>query len=93
MRFLDLKVGFHVDTLSVEMTGNKSDFYGNSKLVSLGFENQGFVIQKVKNDIKTNFFGVTLGCHNRFEEVYKFIMRTKNTVTEVGEKLQSEFKD
>ena len=74
-----------MDTVSIELTGNKSDQYGNSKLVSFGFENQGFNIIKEGNTIKMNMFGVTLGTYNRFEELYKFIMRTKNTVTKVTE--------
>mmetsp|Transcript_8327 Transcript_8327/g.13927 ORF Transcript_8327/g.13927 Transcript_8327/m.13927 type:complete len:183 (-) Transcript_8327:602-1150(-) len=90
---VDFKVTFHIDQLSVEMTGNKSDYFGNSKLVSLGFENQGFFVQKLRQEIQVNFFGVTVGTYNRFEELYKFIMRTKNTVTQVTSQLQSEMKD
>ena len=67
------------------MTGNKSDIYGNSKLVSVGFEDQGFSITKDGENIRMNFFGVTVGCYNRFEELYKFAMRTQNTVTQVGQ--------
>jgi len=32
-------------------------------------------------------FGVTLGSYNRFEELYKFAMRTKNTMTNVKDNL------
>lgn len=34
-------------------------------------------------------FGVTLGTYNRFEELYKFIMRTSNTITSVKETIES----
>ena len=61
------------------MTGNKTDFYGNSKLMSFGFESQGFKIKKNDNDITMNMFGVTLGTYNKFEEIYKFAHRTLNT--------------
>jgi hypothetical protein len=32
-------ITFHVDFLSLELTGNKGDVFGNSKLMSFGFEN------------------------------------------------------
>lgn len=35
-------------------------------------------------------FGVTLGVFNKFEELYNFANRTKNTMTGVKEKLESE---
>jgi hypothetical protein len=34
-----------------------------------------------------NMFGVTLGTYNKFEELYKFLMRTKNTMTHVKDNL------
>jgi len=75
------------------MTGNKSDNFGNSKLMSMGFENQGFTLKKEGQAIKVNMFGVTLGTYNKFDELYKFIMRTKNTMTEVKNQLASQFND
>ena len=75
------------------MTGNKSDYYGNSKLMSFGCEKQGFSVIKHNKAIKINMFGVTLGSYNRFEEVYKFIMRTKNTVLKVKDTMTSQIKD
>jgi hypothetical protein len=32
-------------------------------------------------------FGITLGSYNKFEELYKFGMRTKNTMQKVSEEL------
>jgi len=72
------------------MTGNKSDTYGNSKLMSFGFENQGFKIQKEDQEITMNMFGVTLGSYNRLEEVYKFVFQTKNTMTAVTDNLKTQ---
>ena len=43
--------------------------------------------------ITMNMFGVTLGTYNRFEELYKFLMRTKNTVTNVTENLAQQVSD
>jgi hypothetical protein len=34
-------------------------------------------------------FGLTLGTYNRFEELYKFGMRTKNTMMNVKELVES----
>lgn len=59
------------------MTGNKNDLYGNSKLMSFGVEDQGFTIQKTGKELTVNMFGITLGSYNKFEELYKFGMRTK----------------
>lgn len=33
-------------------------------------------------------FGVTLGCFNKLEEVYKFVFQTKNTVTMATENIE-----
>lgn len=35
---LDFVINFNIEKVSIEMTGNKSDLYGNSKLMSFGFE-------------------------------------------------------
>lgn len=34
-----MKITFHASAISIEMTGNKSDLYGNSKLMNFGLEN------------------------------------------------------
>jgi hypothetical protein len=34
-------------------------------------------------------FGLTLGSYNKFEELYKFIMRTKNTMLKVKDTMAS----
>ena len=39
--------------------------------------------------IKLNMFGLTLGTYNRFEELYKFGFRTKNTIMSVKEMVES----
>jgi len=39
LKAIDFSVNFHIDTVAIEMTGNKSDLYGNSKLMSFGFAN------------------------------------------------------
>lgn len=90
---MDFTVNFHIDCLSLELTGNKGDAFGNSKLMSFGFENQGFQINKENKVIKLNMFGLTLGTYNRFEELYKFGFRTKNTIMSVKEMVESQIKD
>jgi hypothetical protein len=75
------------------MTGNKSDFYGNSKLMSFGFEKQHFSLSKDGKVIKLNAFGITLGVFNQFEELFKFAMRTNSTMISVGERIKSQMKD
>ena len=86
---MDVSFKFNLECISIEMTGNKSDFYGNSKLMSFGLEQQHFSLVKEGKSIKLNAFGITLGVFNRFEELYKFIMRTKNTMTSVSERISS----
>ena len=86
---MDFIINFHIDCLSLELTGNKGDTFGNSKLMSFGFENQGFQILKENKMIKLNMFGLTLGTYNRFEELYKFGCRTKNTIMSVKEMVES----
>ena len=41
---MDFTINFHIDCLSLELTGNKGDAFGNSKLMSFGFVNQGFYL-------------------------------------------------
>lgn len=84
---VDIKMRFQVVKLAIDLTGNKSDFYGNSKLMSFGVEDQGFTIQKTGQKLTLNLFGVTVGSYNKFEELYKFGMRTKNTMQKVTEEL------
>ena len=86
---MDVAFKFNLECISIEMTGNKSDYYGNSKLMSFGLEQQHFSLVKSGKSIKLNAFGITLGVFNKFEEQYKFVMRTKNTMTSVQEKLTS----
>jgi len=84
LELIEFDINFHIDKVCVEMTGNKSDKDGNSKLTSFGFENQGFKISKEDKEITMNMFGITFGSYNKLEEVYKFVNRTKNTVTDAG---------
>lgn len=80
LKRINFRMNFHVDVLSFELTGNKQDKYGNQKLISVGFENQSFQLLKQDKVIKLNMFGLTLGTYDKFEELYKFMMRTKYTV-------------
>ena len=57
--------------------------------MSFGVENQGFIMSKMDRTITMNMFGVTIGSYNRFEEVYKLLMRTKNTVVGVTENVKT----
>lgn len=90
---VDILFKFNLECISIEMTGNKSDFYGNSKLMSFGFEKQHFSISKDGKVIKLNAFGITLGIFNQFEELYKFAIRTNSTMISVGERIKSQIND
>ena len=50
-----------------------------------------FLSQLLKQDkvIKLNMFGLTIGTYDKFEELYKFMMRTKYTVMSVQERVQA----
>jgi hypothetical protein len=75
------------------MTGNKSDPFGNTKLVSVGFEGQSIKLRKEGLAITANLFGVTVGSFNKLEELIKFGMRMQTTMGTVGERLKSEMED
>lgn len=75
------------------MTGSKLDSYGNSKLISFGFKDQGLKLVKDGQRIEVNVFGVTLGIYNSIEELYKFGIQSKNTVQRALEHVQSTLKD
>ena len=90
---IDFQLGFNIDTVSIEMTGNKSDQLGNSKLMSFGFAKQSMIISKSGQVFKLNCFGMTLGTFNKIEELYKFLLRTKTTVMSVGESVTSQIKN
>ena len=87
---MEFKVEFKIDHVNVEMTGNKSDLDGNSKLTSFGFENQAFKLAKVGKEITMNAFGITFGSYNRLEEVYKFVNRTKNTMMDASTNMKEQ---
>lgn len=38
-------------------------------------------------------FGLTIGTYDKFEELYKFMMRTKYTVMSVQERVQAQMED
>lgn len=84
---------FHIKSVQVELTGNKSDAYGNSKLLSFGFQEQGFTLKKQRDTIEANMLGVTFGVYNSFEEVYTFAMRSQNTMLQVKDHVESSLKD
>ena len=90
MKTVNFKVNFNLEKISIEITGNKSDHIGNSKLVSFGLQKQQFSINKEGADLNLNMFGVTLGSYNKFEEIYKIAMRTKNTMTHIGENVANQ---
>ena len=46
LKRLNARVNFHIDVLSFELTGNKSDIKGNKKLMSFGFEDQHISVSK-----------------------------------------------
>jgi len=39
LKRINCRINFHIENLSFELTGNKTDAQGNQKLISLGFEN------------------------------------------------------
>lgn len=78
---------FRLEKVAIDMTGNKRDVAGNSRLMSFGVESQGFSVEKAEQQILINMFGLTLGSYNKFEELYKFGMRTNNTIKRATEEL------
>ena len=44
LKRLNARINFHIDVLSFELTGNKSDLKGNKKLMSFGFEDQAISV-------------------------------------------------
>ena len=93
MKALDLEFKFEIDTVSIEMTGNKSDQLGNQKLMSFGFANQRLTISKCGQVFKLYAFGMTLGTFTKIEELFKFMMRTKTTVMNVSENITTQIKN
>lgn len=90
LKKINCRINFHIENLSFELTGNKTDAQGNQKLISLGFENQNIQITKQEKIIKINMFGLTIGTYDKFEELYKFLMRTKYTVVSAQERVTSQ---
>ena len=58
--------------MKIELTANKAGPNMFRKLLSFGFENNGFNIKKIGPKIEINAFGVTLGVYDSFEEIYLF---------------------
>lgn len=89
MKAVDFQIGFTLNNISIEVTASKTDSIGNSKLLSFGFANQILKITKHRQELNLNMFGVTLGAYNSFEQIYMFLMRTKNTALKVVENVKS----
>jgi len=79
-----------LEKVAIDMTGNKRDMGGNSRLMSFGVESQGFSVEKADQQILINMFGLTLGSYSKFKDLYKFGMRTNNTIKAAAEQLQGE---
>lgn len=43
--------------------------------------------------MKLNMFGLTIGTYERFEDLYKFMMRTKYTMQSVQERVTAQIED
>jgi hypothetical protein len=46
LKQVNFNINFKIQKVSIELTGNKNDVFGNSELMGFGFENQGFKINK-----------------------------------------------
>jgi len=86
---IDMQIGFKMNSTQIEMTASKTDSIGNSKLMSFGLADQSFKIIKQRNDISINMFGITIGTYNHFEQIYNFMMKTKNTALKVVENVKN----
>ena len=78
----DFQLTFLINQISIEITGNRStDKYGNKKLMNFGCEEQKYKMTKTGDEISINICGWNIGTHDKFKELFKFVMRSKNTFT------------
>lgn len=90
LALIDCHIKFALQEVAIEMVGSKTDTFGNTKLTSCGVAKQSFLIQKEGPTIALNMFGVTLGTYNSFEEIYKFLIKTKNTGAKVAARVKKQ---
>lgn len=79
---IDFNLQFLIHEVSIEITGNKSsDKYGNKKLMNFGCEQQRYRVTKNNDEMKVNICGWNFGTHDKFTELYLFLIKSKNTIT------------
>lgn len=71
-----------IDEIQVEATDSRrEDRTGNKKLLSFGCEKQKYSIKKTEdNEIVMNVCGWTIKSFESFDLLYKFIVRTQNSM-------------
>jgi hypothetical protein len=78
---IDFSLNFEVEEMSFEFTGSKNtDKFGNKKLFNFGCEQQKYSIEKKGESIKSKICGWNIGSNGKFEEHYKFLVKTHNEI-------------
>ena len=80
--------------MSFEFTGSKNqDKFGNKKLFNFGCEQQKYSIVKKGESIKSKICGWNIGSNGKFEEHYKFLIKTYNEINVIGGQMFEEFSE
>lgn len=81
MAGIDFNAVFQIDNVAVEMTGSKcNDTFGNKKLMNFGCEDQKYSVKKKGENINIKVCGWTIGAHDSLQELYKFLIKSKDMV-------------
>ena len=76
------------------MTGSKcNDTFGNKKLMNFGCEDQKYGVNKKGESINFKVCGWTIGCHEKIEDLYKFLVRTKDMAAKTRSTLINEISE
>lgn len=55
--------------------------------MNFGCEQQRYKMTKTGDEINVNVCGWNIGTHDKFKELFKFLMRSKNTITQMSNRM------
>jgi len=91
---IDFSFVFQIDNVAIEMTGSKcNDSFGNKKLMNFGCEDQKYSVKKKGENINIKVCGWTIGAHNNLQELYKFLLKSKEMVSQTGDTIMNEMSE
>jgi len=88
---IDISFVAQIIQIMLSVTGNRTQDsnFSNNKIVEVGLTDQKLVIEKIRQQLKANVFGITVGVQYTFANVYKFILKFGDQIKQAGDEFTS----